>query len=455
MECTTWNPAMEPMPGEQMDMLRTQRLRRMIAYCRRHSQFYREKLDKAGIKPADIDTWRDIRKLPVLMTKDDERESDEESVRRFGHPFGMHLCVPPHKIIVANATSGTTGNPTFSYTFTTRDMQTTAESMCRLYWMAGLRPGDRLLNAFPISGGGSTGGSFWTSPLRMMNVLSLELGAEAPLDRMLRITNLTRPRAIMSSPSYAESFAQRYLEATGDPVSTLGFKVLLFTGEPGIGIPAVRAKMEQTYGGRWFEWLGHQGEAISVSCDAPEYRGAHEVAPENTIFGEDLVDPVTKKPVEVKDGAIGEAVLTSLKREGTPYLKYAMGDVVQVFTGKCDCGYPGPGCRKKILGRVDDAMSVGGKTVFPTMVKDVVTTFMPRLTGGMRIVLVDKLPTVRPPLRLKLEHERGLGPEQLQDLELEVAAGMRRKLGIDVAVQMVAPGTLQVGSWKTPFFEKL
>jgi hypothetical protein len=61
--------------------------------------------------------------------------------------------------------------------------------------------------------------------------------------------------------------------------------------DTGIGIPAVRAKMEQSYGGRWFEWMGHQGEAVSVSCHAPEYQGAHEVAPEVFIYGEDLVDP--------------------------------------------------------------------------------------------------------------------------------------------------------------------
>ncbi|MDP2726899.1 MAG: phenylacetate--CoA ligase family protein, partial [Dehalococcoidia bacterium] len=257
------------------------------------------------------------------------------------------------------------------------------------------------------------------------------------------------------SPSFAESLAQRYLDTTGKLVSELGFKFLLLTGEPGIGIPAVRAKTEQAYGGRWFEWMGHQGETISVSCNAPEYQGAHEVAPEVSIYGEDLVDPVTKKPVEVKDRAIGEAVLTSLKREGTPYLKYAMGDVIQVFTTPCQCGYPGAGCRKKILGRVEDAMSVEGVTIFPTMLKDVVTSFMPRLTGGMRVVLTEKLPFIKPPLRLKVEYGQGVEPQQLKDLERGLKRRMKEKVGVTPEVEFLPPGALAVAFWKTPAFEKL
>ncbi|MEW6034718.1 MAG: phenylacetate--CoA ligase family protein [Chloroflexota bacterium] len=455
MERSVWNQAVEMMPREQMDALRTRRLRRQMSYCYRKSEFYRERFDRVGVRPGDIHSWQDIRKLPVLMTKDDERESDEESLRRFGHPFGMHICVPPQKIVSANATSGTTGTPTFSYTFTRRDLETLAESLCRMYWIAGLRPGDRLLNAFMVSGAGSAAGAVWTNPLKLMNILSLEVGAEAPLERLVRIATLTHPKALMCSPSFAESLAQRYLEAAGKPVSELGFKVLLFTGEPGIGIPAVRARMEQTYGGRWFEWTGHQGDAIAVSCEAPEYQGAHELAPEVAIYGEDLVDPVTKKPVEVKDGVIGEGVLTSLKREGTPYFKYAMGDVLQVFTSPCECGYPGVGCRKKIVGRVEDAMSVEGVTIFPTMVKDVVTSFMPRLSGSMRIVLTEKLPFIKPPLRLKVEHGRGLEPRQLKDLEGELKRRMKEKVGVVPEVEFLPPGALEVASWKTPVFEKL
>ena len=78
-------------PGEIRE-LQEFKLRRQIAYCFENSEFYRRKFKEAGAHPADIKTLDDLRKLPIMMTKQDERESQEESLESFGHPFGMHLC---------------------------------------------------------------------------------------------------------------------------------------------------------------------------------------------------------------------------------------------------------------------------------------------------------------------------------------------------------------------------
>ncbi|MFH1624286.1 MAG: phenylacetate--CoA ligase family protein, partial [Pseudomonadota bacterium] len=200
-----WNEKMETISREELERIRLERLGTQLKYCYSHSEYYKKKFDKVGFKPEDINSWEDFRKLPVLMDKEDERAGQQESMERFGHPFGMHLCTAPEKVIAANATSGTTGLPTFSYSFTKQDLDTLIEGMCRVYWLIGFRPGDRILYAFPISGGISTSGGIWTNPLRHMGCLPLEIGAEAGVERVLRMATLATPTVLMCSPSFATS----------------------------------------------------------------------------------------------------------------------------------------------------------------------------------------------------------------------------------------------------------
>lgn len=449
-----WNEKMETISREELEKIRLERLGVQLKYCYSHSEYYKKKFDEVGFKPEDINSWEDFRKLPVLMNKEDERASQQESMERFAHPFGMHLCTAPEKIISANATTGTTGLPTFSYSFTKKDLDTLIEGMCRVYWIVGFRPGDRILYAFPISGGISTSGGLWTNPLRHMGCLPLEIGAEAGIERVLRMATLANPTVLMASPSFAMSLAEKCKEVTGKEIKELGFKKLLLTGEPGIGIPAVRGKMENLYGAKWYEFAGPMGETLCGSCDAEQYQGIHEVIPESHVYLEDLVDPVTKKPIEVQDGAAGEGIFTSLYREGMPYIKYAYGDIIHIFTKPCECGYPGPGYRYKILGRVDDMLVVDGTMVLPSMVKNAVTSFVPRVTGEMRIVLTEKPPYLQSPLKLKLEHGPDIVFEAVEDLSREIKVKIQRDLNIPCEIEFLPPGALERSAWKTPIFDK-
>jgi phenylacetate-CoA ligase len=247
---------------------------------------------------------------------------------------------------------------------------------------------------------------------------------------------------------------EKYREIVGKDIIELGFKKLLLTGEPGIGIPAVRSRIEGLFGGKWCDWLAPNGEGFSGSCGLNEYAGVHEVAPELSICCEDLIDPVTKKPVALRDGAIGEPAITSLDRKGVPYIKYALGDVVQVFTKKCSCDYPGPGYRKRVLGRVEDMLRVGDVITFPTEIKNSINLFVPRLTGAMRIVLTEAPPDVIPPLKIKLEYGRDIQKSQLKQLEHEVKEKLLKDNNIQSELEFVPSDTLDRTRFKTPFFEK-
>ena len=195
-------------------------------------------------------------------------------------------------------------------------------------------------------------------------------------------------------------------------------------------------------------------EGFSSSCTANPYQGLHEVALDLSIWSDDLVDPDTKKPIDVKDGAIGEGLITSLDREGLPLIKYALGDIIQVFTKRCKCGYPGHGNRIRLIGRLNERLSVEGASVFPVAVRDVITSFIPRVTGAMRIVLTEPLPKVIPPLKIKIEYGPGMEKSQLPDLAKEIEERMLHLYRVRSKVEFVPPEALGRVTEKTPYFEE-
>lgn len=447
-----WNEKKELLSREEAEKIRFRRLRKQLKYCYQNSEFYKHKFDEVGFHPEDIKTWKDFRKIPPLIDKEEERQSQKESLKRFGHPFGMHLCCPPEKILIAKTTGGTTGMPTFSYSFTRHDFDRWNEGTARVFWLAGIRPGDRVLFCFPLSGGWA--GSIVKTPLQYMGILCLDLGAETPVEKIVEYTGLLRPNVLMSTPSFAEALIETYEKMAKRPVSELGIKKLLLTGEPGVGIPSIRRRMEEAFGGKWNDYLMINGEGFSGSCSAKEYQGLHEVALDLSIWAEDLIDLDTKKPIEIRNGAIGEGLITSLDREGLPLIKYRLGDVIQIFTDRCECGYPGPGYRIKHLGRLNDRLFVEGVSIFPIAVRDVITSFIPRVTGAMRIVLTQPPPNISPPLRVKVEWGREVEGSQLPGLAKEIEDRMFELYRVRTAIEFVPPEALGRVTKKTPMFEE-
>ena len=123
---------------------------------------------------------------------------------------------------------------------------------------------------------------------------------------------------------------------------------------------------------------------------------------EDTCFRYDLIDPVTKAPLPLADGVVGEALHTGLEYEAAPAFRYATGDILKINVGFCPgCGVFGT--RMQVVGRVDDMLAIKGVKVFPTAIQNVVLQFRPRVSGEMRVRLDAPPPRVEPPLRLAVE----------------------------------------------------
>jgi phenylacetate-CoA ligase len=103
---------------------------------------------------------------------------------------------------------------------------------------------------------------------------------------------------------------------------------------------------------------------------------------------------------------------------------------------------------------LSDRLFVEGVGVFPIAVRDVVTSFIPRVTGTMRIVLTEAPPNVSPPLKIKVEYGAGVEPGQLPELAKEIEERMLQLYKVRSKVEFVLPEALGRVTKKTPMFEE-
>jgi len=436
------------MDAEQLSALRDERARETVARCWDGSAFYRTRLQAAGAEPGDITSVADLERVPVLLGKDDERELQERSRSELGHPFGEHLCAPLDAVVAVASTSGTTGTPTF-YAFTARDVATTDELWGRAFRFAGVRPGDTVLHGFGLSM--FLAGVPVVRALERMGARPVPVGAEAGSERILRMAELVRPRALACTPSYAQYLAEQAPKLLGRPASELGIEIILCAGEPGAGLPEVRAGLREAFGARVYDLLGGAHGVMCCSCDAEPYAGMHVLGDDCAVTTQ-LVDQETRAPIPLTEGAIGERVKTSLHWEAQPQLRASVGDVYQVHTDTCSCGIPG--LRVRVLGRTDDLLIVKGVKIYPAAVKNVVQELRPLTTGIFRIVLDAPPPRVEPPLRITVE--RGEGADEAGDAELAARLEkiLHQRMTVRPEITVVEAGTFERTALKEKLIER-
>ena len=214
----------------ELETLRDTRARETVERCWTGSRFYRGRLEAAGVEPGDVKGVADLERIPILLGKDDERELQERSREELGHPFGEHLSVPVEDVVAVASTSGTTGAPTF-YAFTAEDVATTDELWGRAFRFAGVEPGDTVLHGFGLSM--FLAGVPVVRALERMGARPVPVGAEAGSERLLRVADLTRPRVLACTPSYATYLAEQAPKLLGRPADELGIDIVCCAGEPG------------------------------------------------------------------------------------------------------------------------------------------------------------------------------------------------------------------------------
>jgi phenylacetate-CoA ligase len=445
------NESLNLMTPAQIREYQEVKLRGQLRYCFNNSDFYRQKFNAAGVHPNDIRTIKDFRKLPIFMTKEDERISQQESIQRHGHPFGMHLCAEPEDIELASTTSGTTGLPTFTYSFSKRDINgPVADLWAAMLKYVNVKPGDRVLFAFTL-GIYATSMILWG--IRKINAIPIDIDVRGGVDLILQFAEITRPVCALMTPSFAEYLIKAAPDSIGKEVSSLGIKSLLLCGEPGAGVLETKKRLEDAFLAKVYDFWAPGALGFGVSCNSDEYYGLHCYAPDYNLCQDDLINPTSKENIYVEDGATGELVHTSLERDACPMIRYAYGDIVQVFTKECPaCGFKGK--RLKFVGRSDDMLIIKGFNVHPETIQKIISTFIPKVTGHFKIVLETPPPKVASPLKIKLEYGSEVKQRQLIDLEMQIKTTLYHRIKTNSDIIWVPPDTFDRSLQKSSIFER-
>jgi len=424
--------------------LQFKRLQMMLSRLKANAPFYARMFQKVKLDPENLSGFEEFTEKVDLFNKASLRALVDECNGDILKALGQIMPVSVDKLDYMGTTTGTTGVPT-PYPMTNFDINNVwGEANVRGAWRSGIRSKDRILYSFALSM--VIAGVPSMLALQKLGCMMLPVGAEARSERILMMQRLFRGTAYCGTPSLAEYLIEQSPKILGKPVKELGFKALLCGGEPGAGIPEVKKKLESAYGCRIFD----SGAGFGVSCDHEEYQGMHWLGDDLAYY--ELVEPETKEPLPMENGAKGEAVFTSLIGDGFVWIRQSMGDIHQVFTDPCPCGRSG--FRYKVVGRSDDMLKVKGVMVYPSHIKGVINEFVPRVTGEMRIVLDEKPPRVVPPLKLRVEYAEDIEKSMLEKLEKEIAGAMSKRLKISPKILWADPGSLERSHYKGQIFEK-
>jgi phenylacetate-CoA ligase len=426
-------PDVEARPWEDQLALDDASYRAQLAYLLERSAFYRDKLaDAAAGELGGLDT---IGGLPLTEKAELKATATREN------PVGAHLCVGPEEIARIYSTSGTTGTPSY-IPLTRRDLEDWVTGSARSYAASGIARGQRIVstyNAGPFVAGAAL------ASFDALGLTHIPVGT-GNTERLMLAIDLLRPQAAVLTPSYAaylvEWAAERGFDLRGSSVERV-----LVAGEPGGGEPAFRARLEDAWGARVTEAMGIGDIGISLWGECEQQDGMHLGA--RGFVHAELIDPGSGASVALEDGAEGELVLTHLRHQAAPLLRFRTRDHVLVRMGECACGRTGP--RVRCVGRTDDMLIVRGVNVFPTAVREVVTGFAPQVSG--HILVRPGAPGVKqdPPLPVAVELAEGAADDPL--LAQAIRERIRDVLVVQTQVELVPFGSLARSEYKSKLVE--
>jgi phenylacetate-CoA ligase len=431
------DPELETLPWSEQLALDDESYRTQLAYLFDRSAFYREKLTAAGFASArTAGGLGDIAQLP-LTEKRELRET-----RTADDPIGAHLCATPAEIVRIYSTSGTTGAPSY-VPLTAGDLDNWVTASARSYAASGIAAGQRIVSTYdagPFVAGAAL------AAFDRIGLCHIPVGT-GNTERLVLAVEALRPEAVVLTPSYAAHLVEWTAERDMDLRQSSVERVLV-AGEPGGGEPTFRAKLEEGWGARVTEAMGIGDIGVSLWGECEEQDGMHLGA--RGFVHAELIEPLTGEALALDDGATGELVLTHLRHRAAPLLRFRTRDHVRVRTSPCACGRTSP--RVRCIGRTDDMLIVRGVNVFPSAVREVVSAFVPDVSG--RILVKPQAPGVKqePPLPVSVELARGASGEAA--LAEAIRERLRSVLVVQTRVDLVPWGSLRRSDYKSKLVER-
>lgn len=430
------NSSIETASLKTIQEIQAGKLARQLDYLFARSVFYQEKFREARLRRDDYRTLEDLRRLP-FTTKEELRASQAACP-----PLGKHVAADLDDVIRVHSSTGTTGKPSF-VGITRNDARVWTEVTARSFYTQGMRKSDIVIHAAGLTL--FVAGLSSKDAVESIGAMFVPIGTGAS-EKALMAIQLFRANSMHCTPSYATYFAEWVRREANLEPRDLGLKKLFCGAEPGAGIPALRAKLEQEWGARVTEGLGNADMAPIIFSECPDQSGMHFNGQEYIL--PEIIDPETCEPLPVENGVTGELVYTSLERECVPLLRFRTRDRVTVTGASCPCGRTG--FKLRCIGRTDDMLIVLGVNVFPSAVRDVVSSFHPQTTGEIQIVLDEPGPKVMPPLRVVAERGASVSP----DLAIQIEKKIKAVLTVPTRVELVPAGSLPRYEMKAQLIRK-
>jgi phenylacetate-CoA ligase len=402
---------------QELDGLQLEGLRWTVRHAYENSPFYRQRLQKAGIGPDDIRSLDDITRLP-FTSADDLRE---------GYPFGLR-AVPFESIVRIHASSGTTGKRKV-LCYTQKDIDDWADMFARCYEMAGLTSQDRVQIA--VGYGLWTAGVGFQLGVERLGAMAIPVGpgntemhCEMLVDMQSTVFCATASMALLM----AEEIQRRNLR------NEIALSKVVMGAE----------RHSQSMDKRIKDLIGIEhvhdipgltelyGPGTGLDCERHE--GIHYWADYYIL---EIIDPETLEPVQA--GEMGEMVVTTLRKEAIPLIRYRTRDLTRIIPEPCVCGNPLPK-HDRILGRSDDMFIIRAVNVYPGQI-DHVLSQIPEIGSEFQVHL-ERRDDGRDYMTLKIERRPGVGDDQNKRIADRISRDIRHHILVSSEVEVVDYGSL-------------
>jgi phenylacetate-CoA ligase len=421
-----WNPEYECMDRTELAALQLRRLQSTVAWVYERVPYYREQLEASGIRPRDIKSLADVRRLPFT----------DKTALRDTYPFGM-FAVSLDEVVRLHSSSGTTGKP-IVVGYTRGDINTWTELTARVSAAAGVHRGDLVDMSFLY--GMFTGGWGMHYGIERLGATIIPAGS-GNTERHIMMMQDFGTTVLVSTPSYALYLAE-VGEGMGIDFAKLPLRLGLFGGEPSSA--AAKREIEARLGIKATDNYGLSevmGPGVSGECECAA--GLH-IAEDHVLW--ELVDPETGEPVE--EGQQGELVFTSLTKEAFPVLRYRTHDLTTVTTERCECGRT-LARMQPVRARTDDMLIIRGVNVFPSQIEDVIFRI-----EGVRphyLIVVERQHGLDD-LEVRLEVAEEVFSDIMADMvafQKDVADRLQTVVGLRAKITLVEPGSIERSMGKT------
>jgi len=433
-----WNPVLETLAQEKLRDLQLKKFKKIFQWAYDHSKFHRSLYDKAGIKPDDVRSFDDVRRVPTV-----EKSMMRDVQRKDPFPYGDALCVPIEEVSNFRQTSGTTGQPVYQPD-TWQDWEWWAECWSFILWAQSYRPTDRVFIPF----GYNIFVAFWAG-----HYAAEKIGAEVVpggvLDTQARILKIQELKctAMMATPTYVLGMADTARTKMGIDPASLTINKITCAGEPGASIPTTKKRMEEAWGAKVYDHAG--ATEIGAWCyECDEQPGGLHV--NEALFLVETQDPDTGEYIE-QPGRRGKMIITALDRLGQPCVRFDSKDVIEWSADPCPCGRTFRVIKGGVIGRADDITKVKGVLLSPSAIEEVVRG-IEGLSDEFEVV-VDKVGDIDR-ITLKIEIVKGREGER-QRIEAELKDQLRLKTNLGYVLEFHDYGTLPRYDVKAKRFKDL